>query len=281
MKDILCACRLVKRADVKAAIEEGADLGELRRTLGCGVTCGSCVPEIEEMLGAKRAAWWRSMARPGALSAAAVAVLALLPAVERALAVGPANTGHDDLACVECHDEARGTMRQQIQANTRHLVGTRETPADFIHAPVDNSVCNDCHRREGEDRHPSFRFKEKRFDEAREAIAPQLCVSCHAEHEGGRVTTVEADYCTHCHQEFEIAEDIITPLHQDLADGERFETCLQCHDFHGNHVMEEPMDLDAAWSIEEVEAYLDGGDDPYGETMRFDNVKTRNAEAKR
>ena len=272
--DILCTCREVRRSTIQQAIEGGADLDQLRRTFGCAVTCGSCLPDIKRMLGAEQKRWWRSLVRPGAFAAVAVASLALIPALERFLAVGPANTGHEDLDCVSCHDPARGTMRQQLQANARWALGQRETPADFVHAPVGNSVCNDCHDREGEDRHPSFRFKEARFDEAREAIAPQLCVSCHMEHLGGRVT-VEGDYCTHCHQEFEIDEDIIEPKHQALADEERFDTCLQCHDFHGNHRMEEPEDLDGAWSIDEVRAYLDGGEDPYGEDLRFGNLEER------
>ena len=272
--EFLCTCRELRRSEIQSAIEGGADLDELRQTLGCAITCGSCQPEILKMLGAERRAWWRSLVRPGAFAAVAVGALALVPALERALAVGPANTGHEDLDCVACHDEARGTVRQQLQANARYALGQRETAAHFVHEPVGNAVCKDCHDRQGEDRHPSFRFKEARFDEAREAIAPQLCVSCHMEHLGGRVT-VDGDYCTHCHQEFEIEEDTVEPLHQDLADDERFETCLQCHDFHGNHLMEEPARLEEGWSLEEVQDYLDGGADPYGTELRFDNLQER------
>ena len=33
-----------------------------------------------------------------------------------ATAAHPANTGHDKLACTDCHKEAPGTLRQQLQA---------------------------------------------------------------------------------------------------------------------------------------------------------------------
>lgn len=203
--------------------------------------------------------------------AAVVPVLALgilmLPGRERLRAAGPANTGHEDLQCVQCHTPADGTARQQIQANVRHLIALREAGADFLHEPVGNADCVACHRNE-DDRHPVYRFNEPRFAEARAAVAPQFCVSCHTEHEGDRVTT-EATVCLHCHADMEIREDPIQPTHAQLAMREEWVTCLQCHDFHGNHVRTTPVTLDSAVPVADVQRYLLGGPPIYGRELRF------------
>ncbi|MCP4808465.1 MAG: (2Fe-2S)-binding protein [Proteobacteria bacterium] len=264
MSRILCECREITRETVQAAIDDGATLKDLKR-LGCTVQCGSCLPEVEDMLG-KRRAWWADIHRPAALAAAMGLAVLFAPPLEDLLASGPENTGHDGLECADCHLEAPGTTRQQLQANTQWLLGSRETPADFVHGPVDNDACEDCHDRDGEDRHPPFRFREARFEDARDAIAPQYCVSCHQEHQGGRVTN-GGETCEHCHEEFE--EEVLEPDHQALADDGRFETCLQCHDFHDNHLFDEPTSLDDAIPLDEVQAYLDGGEDPYSTKKRF------------
>jgi len=44
---------------------------------------------------------------------------------------GPFNPGHEDLACKECHIEANGTVRQQLQANVKYWIGERKTGADY------------------------------------------------------------------------------------------------------------------------------------------------------
>lgn len=263
----LCACHQVTHATAQAAIDSGADLGALSRELGCGTSCGSCLPELRGLLGQSRPRPGRRLRVP-ALIASATVLLALAPPLERVRAKGPANTGHEDLACADCHREAPGTLRQQLQANTRRALGQRETWAPVVHSPVANSACEDCHDRQGEDRHPPFRFQESRFEEARAAIAPQRCVSCHQEHRGGRVTR-DGDFCTHCHQELELDQDPLAPSHQQLADDDRFDTCLGCHDFHGNHLYALPETLEAAFDADAVRAYLDGGDPPYGDDKRF------------
>ena len=73
------------------------------------------------------------------------------------------------------------------------------------------------------------------------------------------------NYCTNCHQEFDIEDTLITPGHQTLADEDRFETCLQCHDFHGNHKYDVPTELNEAFALEDIETYLMGGPSPYGD----------------
>ncbi|MEX2584640.1 MAG: cytochrome c3 family protein [Gemmatimonadota bacterium] len=191
----------------------------------------------------------------------------LLPGRERLRAAGPANTGHAELACAQCHTPADGTVRQQVQANVRQLVGLRESGADFLHKPVGNADCVACHRNE-DDRHPVYRFNEPRFQEAREAIAPQYCVSCHVEHSGKRVTA-EPTLCVSCHADMEIREDPIEPTHAQLALLEEWASCLGCHDFHGNHVRTTPVSFDRVLSLIEVRSYLDGGPPIYGRELRY------------
>ena len=47
---ILCNCMNVSQDAVCAGIERGLDLDGLKRELGCGTSCGSCVPEIRRLL---------------------------------------------------------------------------------------------------------------------------------------------------------------------------------------------------------------------------------------
>jgi assimilatory nitrate reductase catalytic subunit len=46
----LCNCMNVSEAAVCEAIAKGMDLGQLKKNLGCGSVCGSCVPEIKRLL---------------------------------------------------------------------------------------------------------------------------------------------------------------------------------------------------------------------------------------
>ena len=49
---LACACMRVARATVRRALREGAtDLATLQQRTGCGMSCGSCVPGLREMLG--------------------------------------------------------------------------------------------------------------------------------------------------------------------------------------------------------------------------------------
>jgi hypothetical protein len=194
-------------------------------------------------------------------------VILLLPGRERLRAAGPANTGHAELACVQCHTPAEGTVRQQVQANLRHLVGSRASGADFLHKPVRNLDCVACHENE-DDRHPAYRFNEPRFAEVRATLAPQNCVSCHTEHTGRRVTA-EATVCSNCHQDMEIREDPIQPTHAELVEKKEWKSCLSCHDYHGNHVRDTPRLLSEAIDASRVQEYLAGGEKIYGEEVRF------------
>ena len=69
----------------------------------------------------------------------------LLPAYDKFHARGPMNSGHDTLKCESCHQDAPGSLRQQIQANLRYALRLRERLADFSHQDVSNENCLGCH----------------------------------------------------------------------------------------------------------------------------------------
>lgn len=217
-------------------------------------------------------------AKFGYLAGLGLMALALLwlflPGQESLHSLGPANTGHETLGCEDCHTPADGTARQQIQANVRYWVGLRDTPANFQHNAVTNDDCLACHERPN-DAHPVFRFNEPRFAEARAAIQPQDCVSCHLEHEGERVT-IEPTFCVVCHEDLELRNDPIDIPHTTLIADENWASCLGCHDFHGNHVMETETQVGNALPIETIEEYFAGSDSPYSAEKAFSATEERN-----
>lgn len=204
----------------------------------------------------------------------ALAVL-LLPADDRLHARGPMNTGHDTLKCVSCHQAAPGTLRQQIQANLRYLLGQREHSADFGHQAVQNENCLACHERPN-DRHPVYRFLEPRFLKARENLGPQRCVSCHAEHQGQRVTRAEIGYCVNCHKKTRVRKDPLDVPHDRLIALKRWESCLGCHDFHGNHIMKTGRKVEQMIPADKILAYFQGGASPYGNERHYKAKKEPN-----
>ena len=49
--ELICSCFKTTRKAITAAIEQGSvDLAALASTLGCGSKCGSCRPELNELL---------------------------------------------------------------------------------------------------------------------------------------------------------------------------------------------------------------------------------------
>ena len=201
----------------------------------------------------------------GCLAVLAVGVL-LLPGKEHLSAPGTMNAGHEQLGCVSCHRPAPGTVRQQLQANARYLLGWRQTPVDFGLRAVGNDDCLACHERPF-DRHPAFRFTEPRFSEARLALGPHRCESCHREHSGARVT-VRADYCVQCHGTLEVKKDPLDVPHAELVRRGSWLTCLGCHDFHGNHVMETPTRVKDAIAPHFIQQYFQKGPSPYPRALR-------------
>lgn len=195
-------------------------------------------------------------------------LLLILPQFDALHARGPMNTGHDSVRCASCHKPAPGSPRQQIQANMHYVLGKREATADFIHSTVGNEQCLKCHERPN-DRHPVYRFLEPRFAKAREKISPQSCVSCHNEHRGRRVTLGTIDYCRHCHEKTKLRKDPLDISHADLIALKQWDTCLGCHDFHGNHIMKTARTVEAAVSPNKILAYFRGEASPYGNKVRY------------
>jgi hypothetical protein len=198
-----------------------------------------------------------------ALGLAAVGVLSA-PGCEHLHARGPMNVGHAEVTCARCHQAAPGSVRQQLQHAARTWTGLDEIGAvDVGFQRVTNSACTACHERPS-DRHPSSRFLEPRFAAARAALHPERCDGCHREHAGVRVTTAEPTYCRHCHGELVVKQDPIDVPHAELVAAARWETCLGCHDFHGNHATKTPRRLADAIPAARIREYFAGGPSPYG-----------------
>lgn len=189
---------------------------------------------------------------------------------------GVLNTGHEALECKECHENAGGSIRQQIQANLNYLLGARSSQVTFNYESPDNHDCLACHTRDN-DNHPIYRFNEPRFQEVREKIQPQYCNSCHKEHSGVRVTS-NPENCKQCHDETIVKEDPLDISHEILVKQNKWDTCLQCHDFHGNHEMQIPTHTPDMHDANLINQYFKGGKDPYSliktykaKESRYDN----------
>jgi predicted CXXCH cytochrome family protein len=208
----------------------------------------------------------RKLAYAAGLAVAFVPLVLLAPALAKFVPNAAHAPGHEALACVDCHREAPGTMRQQLQAKVRHLVGLRDDDADFGMRDVDNATCAGCHDNP-DDRHAPHRFLEPRFEQARRELAPQTCVSCHREHTGARLSQTNAGFCAACHGDMKVQDDPTRPTHAALVREQRWDTCLACHDFHGNHPHTPPHELKDAITPAAVTAYLRRADSPYGERI--------------
>lgn len=215
----------------------------------------------------------RRLAYAAGLAAAFLPLLLLAPALATFVPNDVHNPGHEKLECDDCHREAPGTVRQQLQAKTKHLLGLRPDGAEFGKHAVGNAACIGCHDNP-DDRHPAHRFLEPRFEAARRTLAPQNCVSCHREHTGTRISRTDARFCASCHADTKVKDDPATPTHAALIRDKRWDTCLACHDFHGNHHFEPPRDLKDAISPDAIATYLETGPSPYGERV----VKARTPE---
>ena len=197
----------------------------------------------------------------GSLVALACLVILFWPGQERWHQSGPMNTGHEMLNCTACHKPAPGAIRQQLQVNVRAALGLRKSAVDFGLQAVGNDTCLTCHNR-ANDRHPVFRFLEPRFAEARVQLQPQFCGACHQEHTCQRVT-VEPTFCVQCHQETKLNNDPISISHRQLIAAQKWDSCLGCHDFHGNHVMQTETDVAKGFTRQQILDYFAGGPSPY------------------
>ncbi len=183
---------------------------------------------------------------------------------ETYLSLGPLNTGHDQLSCNSCHTDAKGNLWQQIQSNIAFTFGARKTQADFGTENVDTKKCLECHER-ANDRHPTHRFLEPRFKEAIAKINATQCETCHREHNNTRVVLNSANFCMNCHYDLEVKNDPIDIPHSKLISEKQWSTCLQCHDFHGNHIYDVATKMKDTISLKKIQAYLKGGLDPFSQ----------------
>ena len=53
---IVCACLNVAESEIRAEIAQGADLPALQGKLKCGTECGSCLPELKQLVRMRKAA---------------------------------------------------------------------------------------------------------------------------------------------------------------------------------------------------------------------------------
>lgn len=172
------------------------------------------------------------------------------------------NTGHEELSCHECHIPIEGTVAQEFSSNVHYWLGLRKSTIGFGSEDVSSESCLECHERP-DDRHPISRFLEPRFAEVRKEFKVYQCITCHTEHRGKRVTLPTIEYCTHCHKDTDLKNDPISPTHATLVRDELWNTCLQCHDFHGNHKMTTPQRIEDGVSEQLIWEYFNGAPSPY------------------
>jgi len=204
----------------------------------------------------------------GVLIGAGIFYFLTLKSSEEYVSLGPANTGHDDLSCVVCHADATGNLGQQLQSNISYAVGVRKSSVDFGTKDVTADNCLQCHDRPN-DRHPIYRFEEPRFKDALKNIDATTCITCHSEHHGERVTLPAGDFCINCHQDLEVENDPLDIEHKLLIAKGEWSTCLQCHDFHGNHKYHVPEKMKDTIPVKNVLDYFKGGKDPYGDVKKY------------
>lgn len=195
-------------------------------------------------------------------------VLLLTKPAEEYLSIGPMNSGHEGFSCNTCHTDATGTWIQQIQSNTECAVGLRKKMVDFGSVTVDTKKCLACHERDN-DRHPTHRFLEPKYKKAVKNIDATNCKTCHTEHKGIRMTLADGNYCMNCHDDLKMIDDPVDITHAKLIKDEMWSTCLQCHDFHGNHQAEAATKMKDTIPLKTIKNYFKGGEDPYEGKKKF------------
>ena len=186
-------------------------------------------------------------------------------------AKGKIQSGHTDLDCASCHQEAPGSYRQQIQANVRYILGWRPEPVHFGFEEVSSDQCMDCHERPNE-RHPVYRFKEPRFADALTQVDASSCLGCHSEHEDRRAHD-RIDFCGACHEDLRLKNDPLDIPHHEVIADKAWDTCLGCHDFHGNHVRKAQIFFEDRHAEAALRDYLANGPSPYGDQRHFEAKK--------
>ena len=204
------------------------------------------------------------------LGVAIIAICGLLfvkPA-EKYMSIGPMNSGHEGFQCSTCHTDAKGNWIQQIQSNTEHAVGLRKKMVAFGSLPADTKKCLSCHERDN-DRHPTHRFLEPKYKAAIKEIDATNCNTCHDEHNGVRLSLANGNYCINCHADTKVKNDPLDVPHKILFEKGEWSTCLQCHDFHGNHQAKAAEKMKDTIPMSKIMDYFKGGEDPYKGKKRF------------
>lgn len=181
---------------------------------------------------------------------------------------GPLLKDHEGITCAACHTPSPGTTRQQIQAKVHHQIGLRDHPVDFGYGQVSSDQCLACHARPNE-RHPIYRFREPRFSEAIAKVDATSCLGCHTEHNAERAF-IGLEFCSACHGELSLKSDPISPSHVDLIAAKDWNSCLTCHDFHGNHAYRTPIRTSERFDVEAIRSDLLSGPSPYGSEKIFE-----------
>ena len=47
---VVCVCRQVTESAIRHEVRAGADVPALKQKLGCGTVCGSCVPQLTQLV---------------------------------------------------------------------------------------------------------------------------------------------------------------------------------------------------------------------------------------
>ena len=184
------------------------------------------------------------------------------PTNESLLSKGPLTPGHKDLQCSSCHQPAEGSLRQQFQAKAKYFTGFRQTDAELGLMKVENASCLSCHDRP-DDHHPVFRFNEPRFAEVRKTLDATQCGTCHTEHTGTVASVPKTSICLNCHQDLKIKDDPLEISHEQLIANPMEISCMQCHDYHGNHQMTVVTSIKDTIATQAILDYLRTGIDPY------------------
>ena len=179
------------------------------------------------------------------------------------LSIGPATPGHESLACIDCHQAAVGTIGKQLLVNGHYLLNDRSRPVDFLHRPVTTGVCVSCHDM-GNTLHAPVMFLEPRYQQVRDILGPDKCSSCHREHDAIRVSLNNLTFCRTCHETVVINNDPLDVSHEELASTGKWESCMGCHDYHGNHRFRSQTLMSERFLPAEIRAYFGTGPTPYG-----------------
>ena len=80
------------------------------------------------------------------------------------------------------------------------------------------------------------------------------------------MTAPVATYCVSCHADLKVRDDRTSPTHAQLLLQKRWDSCLQCHDYHGNHGWKAPLRVRDGASLQLLQRYMKDGPSPFGDT---------------